>query len=516
MFRNPLLEATGVAMIALDNELRIRFFTPHAKSIFPLLPTDIGRNISDLAPVSAAGDHLIVDSLAALNGQTPPVRQFEAKNGTCYMRRVQRYRAGRLGGTLVTFIEITEIKPMRQPLEWLDDAAAHILDAIRRPVFMVDDHLCLIFANEPFRRLFGLELSPTSSRHLALSNTNRDLLNKLLSHIRCDIDLIECDVELTGSRVVHLRGKRIRNSAKVLLEIDDIVETKRHRVTYTRSIDAHPRSVERKAANFHAVRTQNRSTEDASPSTLAEASAEPVSIQRNDNTPILASQPKSQACAAGSSSTTTVFVIDDDEGVREFMRQLFSAQGWSVRTYGSCEAFIADCHSEEHGCILLEARMPTMNGLDLLAWLRTHGHFIPALMVTGHGDIATAVAAMKAGAADFLEKPVHAGDLLKKVRLALAHTRNVYEIAATRKGAMERLSALSCREREILQMVLAGKASKNIAADLSISQRTVENHRSSIMKKSRARSLSELIRLVMIAGEDGSMAIDEMSRAHKT
>jgi FixJ family two-component response regulator len=195
----------------------------------------------------------------------------------------------------------------------------------------------------------------------------------------------------------------------------------------------------------------------------------------------------------------TVFVVDDDPRVVESLQFLLGSMGLKSQTYLSADEFLHAYDPRRPGCLLLDVRMPGMSGLDLQARLREMGSTLPIIFVTAHGDVPMAVNAVKAGAIDFLEKPFRHQELLAKVQDALeedARTRaaldDVSEIEA-------RLGSLTPREREVMAMVVDGKANKNIARALGISQRTVEIHRARVMEKMKARSLSMLVRLVMRA-----------------
>lgn len=197
-----------------------------------------------------------------------------------------------------------------------------------------------------------------------------------------------------------------------------------------------------------------------------------------------------------------VFVVDDDDQVREAIRHVFEEDGQSVAAFASCEAFLAAYRPDRDGCLVIDAYLPGMSGLELLQQLRDRGHGLPAIMITGNSDVSMAVAAMKAGASDFIEKPVGRADLLASVERALEQSRDSSKLAARRQGAASRLGELTERQREIMELVLAGHPSKNIAADLGISQRTVENHRAAIMKKTGSKSLPALARLALAARDD--------------
>jgi two-component system CheB/CheR fusion protein len=194
-----------------------------------------------------------------------------------------------------------------------------------------------------------------------------------------------------------------------------------------------------------------------------------------------------------------IFVIDDERTVREAMRDLLEADGRTVETYDSCEAFLDSYRPGRPGCLVVDARMPGMGGLALLRRLNSEPHHLPAIMITGHGDVPTAVEAMKAGAADFIEKPVGYQELLASIDRAMEQAGDSAKLSAWRETATSSLAGLTVRQRQVMDMVLAGHPSKNIAADLGLSQRTVENHRAAVMKKTGSRSIPALIRLALAA-----------------
>jgi len=194
-----------------------------------------------------------------------------------------------------------------------------------------------------------------------------------------------------------------------------------------------------------------------------------------------------------------MFVVDDDGAVREAMRDLLQEDGRTVEIYASSEAFLAAYRPGREGCLLVDAQMPGMGGLALLQRLHNEGTWLPAIMITGQGDVPMAVEAMKAGAADFIEKPIGRDELFASIERALEHTRDSAKSAVRQAAAATRFAGLTGRQREIMELVLAGHPSKNIAADLGISQRTVENHRAAVMKKTGSHSLSALIRLALAA-----------------
>jgi two-component system CheB/CheR fusion protein len=208
-------------------------------------------------------------------------------------------------------------------------------------------------------------------------------------------------------------------------------------------------------------------------------------------------------------SAPVIFVVDDDSNIRAALRSVLENDGRVVEDYSGSAAFLAAFgagHSGRNACLLVDAAMPGIDGLELLEQLAATGHALPAIVITGHGDVAMAVRAMKAGALDFIEKPVRAPELLASVAHALEHGRDAGAQSARHAEAAASIGSLTPRQFDVMGMVLAGHPSKNIAADLGISQRTVENHRASIMRKTGARSLPALARLALAAAPPGKAA----------
>ncbi len=194
-----------------------------------------------------------------------------------------------------------------------------------------------------------------------------------------------------------------------------------------------------------------------------------------------------------------IFVVDDDRNIRETLRALLEEHGYAVRTFGTCEDFLAQYQSGHGGCLLIDAYLPGMNGSVLLQQLSDADDALPAIMITGNGDVPMAVQAMKAGAVDFIEKPVSPDDLLASIGRALDRSRDAGKVAQWHAEARNHVAGLTARQKQIMDLVLAGHPSKNIAADLGISQRTVENHRNAIMTRTGCKSLPALARLALAA-----------------
>jgi two-component system response regulator FixJ len=193
-----------------------------------------------------------------------------------------------------------------------------------------------------------------------------------------------------------------------------------------------------------------------------------------------------------------VHVIDDDAAVRDSIAFLLETADLTVRTYESAVAFL-DAGDIARGCIVTDVRMPEMSGVELVRRLKTLGRADPVIVITGHADVPLAVEAMKAGVADFIEKPFDDEVLLAAIRSALRQGEAQARRGAEQAQAAERLASLSAREREVLEGLVAGRANKVIAFDLGISPRTVEVYRANLMDKMGAASLSELVRMALLA-----------------
>ncbi len=195
-----------------------------------------------------------------------------------------------------------------------------------------------------------------------------------------------------------------------------------------------------------------------------------------------------------------VHVVDDDAAVRHSLALLLGSFGLDTETYESGRAVLAELDRLRPGCLVVDIRMPEMDGLELQAELKRRHCTLPVVVVTGHADVGLAVRAMKAGAVDFIEKPYSETDMLHAVQMALARTADVRQTAAATETAQIRVSALTPRERDVLRRLVEGRPNKVIAHELGISPRTVEIHRANLMEKLACRSLAEAVRIAICAG----------------
>ena len=194
-----------------------------------------------------------------------------------------------------------------------------------------------------------------------------------------------------------------------------------------------------------------------------------------------------------------VHVIDDDEGLRESLAFLLRSAALEVRSFESAKAFLDALPDAALGCVITDVRMPDMSGIELLRRLKELKIGVPVIVITGHGDIALAVEAMKIGAADFFEKPFNDDLLVASVRAALQQQEDQTKRGAERAEIEHRISTLSPREKDVLSGLIEGRANKQIAFDLGISPRTVEIYRANLMNKMQADSLSDLVRMALLA-----------------
>ena len=193
----------------------------------------------------------------------------------------------------------------------------------------------------------------------------------------------------------------------------------------------------------------------------------------------------------------TIFIVDDDAPVRDSLSLLLGLKGYAIRSYASAEDFLTACQPDWHGCLLLDIRMAGMNGLELQQRLISRQISLPIIFITGHGDVAAARAALKAGAADFLEKPLDDRMLIATITDALERSAHQRDEAAATQEILDRMARLTAREREVMEKVTLGEPNREIARQLGISPRTVEVYKARMMEKMQAHSLPELVRLVL-------------------
>ena len=205
-----------------------------------------------------------------------------------------------------------------------------------------------------------------------------------------------------------------------------------------------------------------------------------------------------------SEASPTVFVVDDDAAMRKSIGFLVESIGLEAEAYASAQEFMDGASPDKPGCLLLDVRMPGLSGLDLLDRLGSLGFRLPVIMITGHADVPMAVRALQSGAGEFIEKPFNDQLLLDKIQSAVAQDAESRRVRADRQEVLRRVSTLTPRESEVMELVVAGNANKQTAADLGLSEKTIEVHRSRVMKKMGAVNAADLIRMVLEARQAGA------------
>jgi two-component system response regulator FixJ len=214
----------------------------------------------------------------------------------------------------------------------------------------------------------------------------------------------------------------------------------------------------------------------------------------------------SVAAASYTTAAATVFVVDDNVGVRKSLRALLESAGLAVETYASSEEFLAAYNPKHPGCLVLDVRLRHGSGLDLQDELRRRKALLPIIVLTGHGDVQTSVRALKAGAFDFLQKPAPPTVLLERIGAAIDFDRQARAATTDRAAVSERLAQLTPREREVMELLIAGSSSREIAAALHVSVRTVEGHRRRVLLKVNVSSAAQLVHTVLSGREPGPCA----------
>jgi two-component system response regulator FixJ len=207
------------------------------------------------------------------------------------------------------------------------------------------------------------------------------------------------------------------------------------------------------------------------------------------------------------SAQVLIYIVDDEEAVRTSLATLLEIRGFAARAFESGESFLSAVDPTALGCALVDVKMPGMGGIGLLERMAASGIRLPVVMMTGFGEVAVAVKAMKAGAVDFLEKPLDEGELLAILNRTLSQSQAEVKLGEQRALGQARLARLTERERDVFNCLAMGKTNKAIALDLGISPRTVEIHRARLMEKLEASSLSDLIRLALLLDEKHGPAL---------
>ncbi len=589
-----VLDSADVAIILVDTDLKIRFFTPAIRRLFNVIPGDIGRPLTDLSSL-AAEIALVSDARAVLESLEPVEREIEALSGTWYIRRILPYcpEGQEIGGIVITFVDITHQKQGTAALECarvlaesanvaksrLLAAASHDLRQPLQTLVLLQELLSKVVVDEKAKKLvdrLDQTLGSMSAMLNGLLDINRieagivraefetfpigALLDRVRSDFACQAEaqqialyvqpctfFVRSDPRVLEQMIRNLlsnaikytkRGRVLigcrRRNGVVSIQIWDtgvgIPEDQLQNIFEEyRQLDNSDRNRSRglglglaivnRLGDLlnHRVRVRSQLGKGSVFSIEVEQSAVGPSSERADVMPRFqgdnheakrdgrtlivesGTDVRDAPLSLAAESPPVVYVVDDDGDVRGAIRGILELDGRVVEDYEDAESFLEAYRPGRDACLLIDANLPGLSGLDLLRRLRDTGHPVPAIMITGRIDVPTAVEAMKAGASDFLGKPIHGIELLSGVARALELSRDSGKLTEWRKDAADHLAGLTRRQHQIMQLVLAGHPSKNIAVDLGISRRTVESHRASIMRKAGVRSLPALARLALAA-----------------
>ena len=332
----------------------------------------------------------------------------------------------------------------------------------------------------------GLELLLKDEGHFVATAPDGAAALELMARGTVEPDLILADYELPdemdGLQLIAKLRQRLHRGIPVVILTGDISSATLRQIAHQDCVQ-----LDKPVRAQELTQVIQRLLSTAPSAASAAPAARPTEAFVNANAPV-------------------IFVVDDVSAVRETMRLVLEGEGLAVETFATCEAFLDAYHPGREACLLVDANLPGMTGLELLRRIGDVDRLLPAIMFTGNGDITTAVKAMQAGALDYMEKPVRHEALLANVTRALEQSRASSKLQVRHKIAAEQIASLTPREREVLNLILAGRANKCVAADLGISQRTVENHRAAIMRKTGTKSLPALARLALLAAESGHPA----------
>jgi two-component system CheB/CheR fusion protein len=557
-----LLATAAIPVLLVDSRLAIKFMTPAAASLLQL--ADVGKELRLESLQGVVRDPaLLADARLVLREHDTVERVVAGPNDRWFLRRMAPYgaTARSCDGLVITLSDITERErvarelksakqhaemvsaasmrrlssvchDLRQPLNTLGLIGGLLAQSVRDPLVqrlaqLMDDSLqamsgmlssahyaCRLSAGSvrPHHSSFSVEhvfarLRREFSYHAGAYGLTLRIATSGLT-LRSDPALFE---QMIRSMLEHLvktsAGKLLvgcrRRSDLVRIEFWRARQGPR-RKSPSPDADTAVNSAGTEVAKKFAELLGCRLRISPDPRRPAFAIEMPVEVSETAETSGngVPAETLAQGIEAGASaSPATVFVVDDDDDTCVAIQEILQRPGLTVRTYRSAKDFLDSFAPQNPSCLLVDAKLGGMEGIQLIQHLNAMGCRPPTVMISGHADVAVAVEAMKSGALDFVEKPLDPGSLRGVVERALTEAKNQHEAQAERHEVLVKLGKLSTRQRQVLHLMLEGKSSKVIAAQLFMSQRTVESHRANVMKKMSAKSLPELARMVSVANQ---------------
>ena len=555
-----VLSSIRIPIVLLDSDLTIRFFTPEMSRCFNLVETDIGMPLWDR--IGLASDQMLgTDAGHVMQSLTPVEREIESLGGVCYIRRIFPYFSSRreMVGTVIAFVDLSDQKRTAEVLECARAQAEASNVAKSRSLAAACHDLRQPLQNLVLlQELLAKEVVGDKAEDLverldqALGNMS-GMLNGLLDLNRIETGSIRAEYEVfpicallhriisdlvdqAEARQIALEvspcSMFVRSDPQLLEQMirnllsNAIKFTKRGRVLLgcrrrkgTLSIEIWDTGIgipEDQLRNifeeYHQLdgsarnRGNGRGLGLSIVKRLGRLLHHPVRVRSKFGKGSVFSidiEPSYRELPARhdiSSSSPIVYLVNHDRELRRSIRNTLDHDGWVVEDHENGASFLQAYKPGCDACLLIDTDGPGMSGSTVLSRLQDLGHSIPVIMMARHGDVATTVAAMKAGAVDVIEKPIHSSELLDGVARVMRLVRMSDSTAGRSDGSADRIPCFTRRQQEVMQRVLAGHPSKNIAVDLGISRRTVESHRASIMKKAGVRSLPALARLAIAGG----------------
>lgn len=557
----------GIPVMLVDSKLAVRFLTPAAASLLQLVEADKQLSLESLQR-SGRDPTLLADARLVLHQRETVERVIALPQSRWYLRRMVPYRTTALSfdGLVVTLTDITdrerivkELRSAKQQAEMTSAATMRRLSAVchdfRQPLNtlgLIGGLLAQSFKDPLVQRLaqllddslqamsgmlssahYACRLSAGSVRPYHSTFPVEDVFARLRREfsyhsgahglklrIAPSSLTLRSDPALFEQMVRSLLEQTVKTSAgKVLLGCRRSSDSVR--IEFWRS----RRAAEKSSPDDEtAVAAKNAGSEVAKK--LADLLGCRLRISADPRRPIfvvemlVGSSQDSEAVVSDvppempdqrsepgvAASSSTVFIVDDDDDILTTMQQILQRPGLAINSYRSAEAFLSSFAPQNRSCLLVDANLNGMQGIQLIQQLNAMGCRPPTIMISGRADVAVAVEAMKAGAVDFVEKPFDPSGLRAAVERALAEACNQHELQTERQEILANLGKLSTRQRQVLHLMLEGKSSKMIAAQLFMSQRTVESHRANVMKKMNAKSLPELARMVSVVKPDAAAA----------